>query len=105
SVAGQHQHAAGRLCQRDAEPDHRRAAHGAPEIEVERPLAGGGSIVAGRAEAGDDEQVARIAQQRAGDRAAIEGAVVSHFANTLAPTRRWENSTATGTALSNARAA
>ena len=52
AVAGEHGDAAVRPRQREPEPDHGGAAHGAPEIEVQRMIAGGGDVVGRRAEPG-----------------------------------------------------
>ena len=60
AVPGQHQDAPARLRQRQAQADHRGAAHGAPEVEIQRPVARRGSIIGGGAEAGDHQQVARV---------------------------------------------
>ena len=49
--------------QSEAEPDHGGAAHGAPQVEIERAIAGGAGVVAGRAQAGDHQQLARVPQQ------------------------------------------
>ena len=81
AVAGHHQHAALRLRQRQAEPDHRRTAHRAPEIEVERMVARRGAIVCRRAEAADDQQVAAIGEQGGNDLTAPERAVARHRLN------------------------
>ena len=61
-----------RLRQRQAEPDHRRAAHRAPQIEIAGMLAGIEHVVGRRAEAGDHEQVPAVGQQRLHGFAAVE---------------------------------
>ena len=98
-----------RLRQSQTKPDHRRPAHRTPEVEIEIPIPGRAGIVGGGTQAGDDQQIAGIAQQFGGDGATVEGAFSgianTHFTNTLAPIRRWESSTATGIRLSNASAA
>ncbi len=72
AVAGDHQHRALRLRQREAEPNHRRAAHRAPQIEIAGMLAGVEQIVRGGAEPGDHEQLAAVGKQRLHGGAAIE---------------------------------
>ena len=64
-----------RQCQ--AEPDHRGAAHRAPEVEVLLAVTEHANVVGGGAQSGDDQEVAGIAQQDGGDIAAIEGAVIA----------------------------
>ena len=98
---------AGRLRQREAKADHRRAPHRAPQVEIQRPVAGRAGVVGGGAQAGDDQQVARIAQQAAttARRSRVQVVASAHGQNTLVPIRRCENSTATGTQLPKASAA
>ena len=73
AVAGDDRDAPLRLRQRQPEPDHGGAAHGAPEIEIAVVVAGGGEIPGGRAEAGHDQQiVAPVGEQRGHGGAAIE---------------------------------
>src|SRR5579883_342334 len=105
AIAGQHQHPPVGAGERKAEADHCRPAHRAPEIEVERPVAGRRGVVGGGAEPGDHQQIARLAQQRGDHGAAVKRSVVPHCTNTLAPISRWPSSTATGTWLSKASAA
>ena len=103
AIAGDDQHTAVWLRPGEAEANHRGSAHGAPQVEIERPVPGGGQVVGGGAEAGDDKHVGGIAEEFGDDGAAVE--LVIHFTNTLAPISRWENSTATEMALSKASAA
>ena len=73
AVAGDDRDALLRLRQREAEPDHRRAAHGAPQIEIARIVAGGGEIPGGRAEPRHDQQIVAAAfDQRGHGGAAVE---------------------------------
>ena len=57
---------------RQAKPDQRGTAHGAPEIEVAVAVAYGMQIVGGRAETGDDQRVLAILQERGDGGAAVE---------------------------------
>ena len=57
AVAGDDENAFVRLRQSETKANHRRAAHGAPQIEVAIIVASGGEIPAGRAEARNDEQI------------------------------------------------
>src|SRR4051794_18662613 len=103
AVAGDDEHRASRLREGEPEPDHRGAAHRAPKIEVERMIAGGGDVVGRRAEPGDDQEVAPALQEPRDGGAPVERR--RHFANTLAPMRRCERSTAVAVSASNVMAA
>ena len=85
-----------RLRQRDAEPDHDRAAHGAPQIEIAVVVAGGGDVVGRGAEAADHDGVLALRQQAADDAAAFEKICFAHLVKTFAPIRRCDNRTAVG---------
>src|SRR4051812_47646884 len=100
AVAGDDEHRPSRLRKRKPEPDHRGAAHRAPKVEVERMIASGGDVVGRRAEPGDDQQVAPALQQPRDGGAAVER--LRHFANTLAPMRRCDRSTAVAVSASKA---
>jgi len=91
AVAGEHEHAALRFRQREAEPDHGGAAHGTPEIKIERMIAAGSDIVGGRAEPGDDQQIAAIRQQGFDEFAPVE----HHLPHTLRPINRCDSRIAT----------
>ncbi len=52
AVPGDHQDAPPRLGHRQAEPDHRRRSHGAPQIKIARVVADRGGVPAGRAKPG-----------------------------------------------------
>jgi len=47
----------------EAEADHCGAAHGAPEIKIQRVVAGGGDVIGRRAKAGNDEEIAAVDQE------------------------------------------
>src|SRR5215831_12920730 len=102
AVAGHDNDAPPALGVRESEPDHRGAAHRAPEIKGERRIARGECIVGRRAEPGDDERVAAAAKQLRHHGAAFEQA---HFRNTFAPIKRWPRRTATERPVSNATVA
>jgi hypothetical protein len=74
AVAGDHRGAAVGTRKRKPETNHRRTAHRAPKIEIERMIACGGDVVGRRAEAGDDEQIAAIDEQAFDDVAPIKHA-------------------------------
>ena len=96
AVAGDHHHGQLRLRQRDAEPDHDRAAHGAPQIEIAVMIAGGGDIVGRGAEPADHDGVLALRQQAGDDAAPIEKICLAHLVKTFAPIRRCDSSTAVG---------
>jgi hypothetical protein len=91
----------------EAEADHGRAAHGAPEVEVAVVVAGREEVVAGRAEASDDHQIAAVLHQLAHHLAAVEPhRRRAHFAtHFLRPSMRCENNTASRCSPSKASAA
>src|SRR5215212_5557341 len=99
AVPGDDEHRPSRLREGEPEPDHRGAAHRAPKVEVERMIAGGGDVVGRRAEPGDDQEVAPALQEPRDGGAPVERR--RHFANTLAPMRRCERSTAVAVSASN----
>src|SRR5215208_632500 len=99
AVPGDDEHRPSWLREGEPEPDHRGAAHRAPKVEVERMIAGGGDVVGRRAEPGDDQEVAPVLQEPRDGGAPVEG--LRHFANTLAPMRRCERSTAVAVSASN----
>ena len=96
AVAGDDDHRQLRLRQRDAEPDHDRAAHGAPQIEIAVVIAGRGDIVGRGAEAADDDGILAVRQQAGDDGAAVEKIGFAHLVKTFAPIRRCDRRTAVG---------
>jgi hypothetical protein len=63
AVAGDDEHPAPRLREREAEAHHRGLPHRAPQREAERRIAGGGDVPRGRAEPGNHQQLAPILEQ------------------------------------------
>src|SRR5580693_919005 len=63
AIAGQHGDAPIRSRQSKAKADHGGAAHGAPEIKVQRMIAGRGDVVSCRTEPGNDQEIAAIDQE------------------------------------------
>ena len=98
AVAGHDEHATRGLGHCEAEPDHRRRTHRAPQIEITLVFAHRGGIPGRRTEAGHDQHVAPIVEQHSHRLAAIEARIVAlraaHFTHRLAPIRRWDKSTA-----------
>jgi hypothetical protein len=86
AIAGQHQDAAVRLRERDAQADHGRAPHAAPQRQVQRVVLHRGDVPGRRAEARDDHHVAAIGQQRAGEFTTIE--LSGRCQHRLSPCRR-----------------
>jgi hypothetical protein len=84
------------LRQRDAQPDHDRAAHGAPQIEIAVMIAGGRDIVGRGAEPADHDGILALRQQGRDDAAPFEKICFAHLVKTLAPIRRCDNKTAVG---------
>src|SRR6185437_7292568 len=92
TVAGDYRHAPLRLRQRDAKPDHRGAAHRAPEIEVAIIVAERGEIPRRRAKAGNNQQIVLAAfEQHCHGGAALQ----RHLVHTLRPINSCDSSTAT----------
>ncbi len=98
AVAGQHGDAAFGLRQRQPKADHRGAAHGAPQIKVERMIAGRRGIVGRGAESADDEQIAAIDQKLPHKIAPVE----HHRVHCLRPIKRCDSKIATCRLPSNA---
>ena len=98
AVAGDHGDAAVGPRQREPKPDHRGAAHRAPEIKIERMVAGGRGIVGRRAEPGDDQQIAAIGEKHTHEFAAVK----HHRVHCLRPISRCDNRMATWRLPSNA---
>ena len=96
AVAGDDDHRQVRLRQRQPEPHHDGAAHGAPEIEIAVMVAGRRHVVGGGAEAADGDHALAVFQQAGDDTAAVEKIGFAHFTKTLAPIRRCDNRTAVG---------
>src|SRR5579883_702333 len=94
-----------RLRQGQAESDHGGAAHGAPEIEIARVLAGVEHVIGRRAEAAHDKQIAALGKQRLHRLAAIERTEIPHHllsVHFLRPIIRCEIKTAICWSLSKA---
>ena len=87
AVAGDDGDAAVGPRQRQPEPDHRGAAHGAPEIEVERMVAGRGDIPGRRAEPADDQQIAAVDEKLPHEIPPVE----HHRVHCLRPISRCDN--------------
>jgi hypothetical protein len=88
-----------RARQRDAEADHRRTSHRAPQIEIARVVAGVEHIIGRRSKTAHDQEVATVGEQGLHRLPAIERAKIPchyrvsvHF---LRPSMRCEISTAT----------
>ncbi len=96
AVAGDHDDRQFRLRQRQAETDHDRAAHGAPQIEIAVVVAGGGDVIGRGAEAADRDRALAVVQKAGDDRAAVEEICLAHLVKTFAPIRRCDNNTAVG---------
>ncbi len=77
AVAGHHEHPALRPGERQAEPDQRGAAHGAPEREGQRMVAGRGRVPIGAAEARDHQELIPLRQQHFGDLAPAQGKLLA----------------------------
>ena len=99
AVAGDDGDARVRLRQRKTEPDHRRAAHRAPEIEVAVVVAGGEGVPGAGAEPRHDEQILRPVGEQGGHRGA---AFEHHFTHTLRPISFCDSSTAAARSSPNA---
>ncbi len=91
AVAGDHGDAAVGPRQRKSKPDHRGAAHRAPQIEIERMVAGRCGIVSRRAKPGDDEKIATVGQKLLHEVAAVK----HHRVHCLRPISRCDNRIAT----------
>ena len=98
AIAGQHGDAAIGLRQSEPEADHRGAAHRAPQIEVERMIAGRGDVIGRRAQPADDEQIAAVDQQLPYEVAPVE----HHRVHCLRPISRCDSRIATWRLPSNA---
>jgi hypothetical protein len=72
AVAGHHQHRPIGPRDREAKPDHRRAAHRAPQIEIALVIGDRSGVVGRRAEPGHHQHVAPFGQQHADRRAPVE---------------------------------
>ncbi len=96
AVAGYHDHRQLRLRQRDAQSDHDRATHGAPQIEIAVMIAGGGDVVGRGAQPADHDGLLAL-RQKAGDHAApFQKVCFAHLVKTLAPISRCDSRTAVG---------
>ena len=84
--------------EREAQADHGGAAHGRPEIEVSRAVAGGADVVARRAKPRDDQMVAAIRQDPLDELPPVQHQRV----HVLRPISRWLKRIATGRLLSKA---
>ncbi len=62
AVAGDHQHPPRRLGQGEAEADHGRAPHSAPDVEVRLSIARRGGVPAGAAQSGYQQRVAALGE-------------------------------------------
>src|SRR5438132_6405290 len=105
AVAGDDQHRPLRLRLRQPKAHYGRAAHRAPEIEIAGMVAGVEHVVRRRAEAGDDQQIATIGEQRLHRLAALEQGVLRHHlvsVHFLRPSMRCEIRIAIGWSLSKA---
>ena len=96
AIARDHQHRQVGLRQRDAEADHHRAAHGAPQIEIAVMVAGRGDIVGRGAQSADHDGILAFRQQAGNDAAAFKKIGFAHLVKTFAPIRRCDNRTAVG---------
>src|ERR1700733_4229126 len=96
AVACDDDHRQVRLRQRYPQPDHDRAAHGAPQIKVAVVIAGGGDIVGRGAQAADHDRILALRQQAGNDAATLEKVGFAHLVKTFAPIRRCDNRTAVG---------
>src|SRR5580704_942603 len=99
TVAGDDENAAVGPGDRQPQPDHRRRAHCAPQIEVVLVVGDRRGIPGRRAEPGNEQQIAAIFEQDADRRAAVEtliksGLVRDHFIHRFAPISRCDSSTA-----------
>ncbi len=96
AVTRDHHHRQLRLRQRDAQPDHDRAAHGAPQIEIAVMIAGRGDVISRGAEPADHDSILALCQQAADNAAPVEKICLAHLVKTFAPIRRCDNRTAVG---------
>ena len=106
AVAGDHDDAALRLREREAEAHHRRGAHRAPQVERVEMIVDA-AVVTARAQARDDERIAALVQYRLDDFAAVErrfalDGVVHYLLQSLKPMTRCPMRTATGRFVLNA---
>jgi len=72
AIPRQSEDALSRLGLREAKPNQRGAAHGAPEIEIAVMVADRMKVIGRRAEAGHDQRVLAILQERGNGGAAVE---------------------------------
>src|SRR6185312_9693476 len=99
-IAGDHQHALGRLREGKTQAHAERRAHGAPQRHVERTVARIGDIPVRRAQTADHQEVVVGALQDLLDqRAALQGRARAHdlaffFPKSLMPISFWRSSTA-----------
>src|SRR5438477_6463619 len=98
AVARGDQHASRWLRLRQSQADYRGAAHGAPQVEIEGMIAGGGKIVCGRSQSRDHQQVSAICDQSAHHRPTLENGCSRHL-NTFVPMTRCAMSTAAARSL------
>src|SRR4029079_10678196 len=72
AVAGEHQHAPFRLCEREAKPEHRRVAHRAPHRKVERRIARRRDVPGGGTKPRHHQQALSVSQKKFHDFPAVQ---------------------------------